>query len=113
MVNDTCPKATNSLDGLQELTGVCSHTIKSWAGLQDTSPTCINALKNEAATCGKHCCSTGLLCFGFFSKRDDRQSLKWSVFVVTMRSIPVRFHLVVLPPFNLCSSACHPNCPGG
>ncbi|KAF9375788.1 hypothetical protein CPC16_000528, partial [Podila verticillata] len=35
----------------QELTGVCNHTNESWAALQDTTSTCIDALKNEAATC--------------------------------------------------------------
>ncbi|KAF9382694.1 hypothetical protein CPB97_007007 [Podila verticillata] len=52
MVNSTCPKATNSLDGLQELTGVCNHSNESWAALQDETSTCIDALKNEATTCG-------------------------------------------------------------
>lgn len=53
MVNSTCPKAANSLDGLKELTGVCSRTNSAWSALQDTASTCIDALKNEAATCGK------------------------------------------------------------
>ncbi|KAG0013246.1 hypothetical protein BGZ82_002241 [Podila clonocystis] len=59
MVNSTCPKATNSLDGLQELTGVCNHTTTDWSALQDKTLTCIDALKNEAATCAPSTTATG------------------------------------------------------
>ncbi|KAF9308079.1 hypothetical protein BG003_011648 [Podila horticola] len=59
MVNSTCPKAANSLDGLKELTGVCSRTNSAWSALQDTASTCIDALKNEAATCAPSTTATG------------------------------------------------------
>ncbi|KAG0356143.1 hypothetical protein BC939DRAFT_307146 [Gamsiella multidivaricata] len=53
MVDSRCPKATDSVQGLADVTTICSRKDPaSWGGLQDTSSTCVNSLQNEIATCG-------------------------------------------------------------
>ncbi|KAF9403709.1 hypothetical protein BGX21_000041 [Mortierella sp. AD011] len=53
MISTYCPKVSDALSGLQDLTTICSRKdTNSWAGLQDNTSTCIDALKNEATFCG-------------------------------------------------------------
>ncbi|KAF9404653.1 hypothetical protein BGZ94_004031 [Podila epigama] len=52
MINGTCPSSSVSREGLTELAGVCNHSTSGWAALQSNNTNCIDALKNEEATCG-------------------------------------------------------------
>ncbi|KAF9347346.1 hypothetical protein BGX34_003225 [Mortierella sp. NVP85] len=53
MIQKTCPKASDALKGLADLTKICSRKDpKSWMGLHDNSKSCIDSQKNEIGTCG-------------------------------------------------------------
>ncbi|KAF9112863.1 hypothetical protein BGX27_002664 [Mortierella sp. AM989] len=53
MIKEKCPKATNALGALKDLTTICSRAdTDSWSGLQDNASDCIDSLKNEATFCG-------------------------------------------------------------
>ncbi|KAG0213927.1 hypothetical protein BGX28_003105 [Mortierella sp. GBA30] len=53
LVNQHCPNDANAKSSLKEVTDVCTEkTPNNWPDLQDKSTNCINALNNEALTCG-------------------------------------------------------------
>lgn len=54
MVNSICPSDSTSKQLLTDLNTICTgNDANNWANLHDGSATCINALQNEIATCGK------------------------------------------------------------
>ncbi|KAF9951334.1 hypothetical protein BGZ72_007129 [Mortierella alpina] len=53
MMNQICPNDANAKKSIDALTSICSRRTGDWSGLQGTdNATCVNALQNEAATCG-------------------------------------------------------------
>ncbi|CAO3575144.1 unnamed protein product [Mortierella alpina] len=54
LMNQTCANDTNTRTNMNALTDICLRGKRNaWPGLQDTNnATCVNALQNEAATCG-------------------------------------------------------------
>ena len=54
MINSICPTDTTSKANLADLNTVCTaNDPNNWANLHDNSTSCVDALVNEAATCGK------------------------------------------------------------
>ncbi|KAF9897879.1 hypothetical protein BX616_004837 [Lobosporangium transversale] len=53
MIKSRCPKATNALKQLAEVSVICSRkNPDEWQGLNSNTPGCVDSLKNEASTCG-------------------------------------------------------------